>query len=279
MEKILLAIDAIKLDKNALAFACYLGRLTKSKVTGIFLENFIAEERPVLRELHGMAYIGREIDEGSEEHKAKMETIEKNITFFKEGCVNGGVNYKLHRDRGVPVEELFKESRFADAVVVDAKTSFKKHNEGTPTDFVKDILKKLECPVIIAPERFEGVDEIIFTYNGTASAAFAIKQFTYLFPELHNEKVTIIQVNEKGEWKDSDKYNFTEWLKDHYTNLHFEALKGNADTRLFEYLFKRKNIFLVMGAYGRNALSEFFRHSPADLLINTVTQPIFIAHL
>lgn len=279
MEKILLAVDAINLNKNTLEFACYLGRLTKSKVTGVFLENLVAEERPVLRELHGMAYIGREIDEGSEEHKVKMEAIEKNIAFFKEGCVNRGVNYKLHRDRGVPIQELLEESRFADVVVVDAETSFKKNYEGSPTDFVKEILKKAECPVIIAPERFEGVDEIIFTYNGTASAAFAIKQFTYLFPELYNEKITIIQVNEKGEWEDSDKYNFTEWLKDHYTNLHFEALKGDADTRLFEYLFKRKNIFLVMGAYGRNALSQFFKHSPADLLINTVTQPIFITHL
>jgi hypothetical protein len=147
------------------------------------------------------------------------------------------------------------------------------------TDFVKDILKKSECPVIIAPERFEGIDEIIFTYNGTASAAFAIKQSTYLFPELYNEKVTIIQVNEKGEWVNRDKYNFAKWLKDHYTNLYFEALKGNADTKLFKYLFKRKNIFLVMGAYGRNALSQFFKHSLADLLIKTVTQPIFIAHL
>jgi len=47
----------------------------------------------------------------------------------------------------------------------------------------------------------------------------------------------------------------------------------------FDYLFKRKNMFLVMGAYGRNALSQFFKRSHADLLIETVTQPIFIAHL
>jgi hypothetical protein len=279
MEKILLAIDATNLDNNTFEFACYLGRLTKSKVTGIFLENLIAEEKPVLTELHGAAYTGHEIDTSSAAYKDKMEVVEKNIAFFKEGCISRGVNYSLHRNRGVPAHELIEESRFADAVVVDAETSFKKTFEGSPTEFVKDVLKKAECPVIIAPERFDGIDEIVFTYNGTASSAFAIKQFTYLFPQLYNEKVTIIQVNEKGEWHDKDKYNFKEWLKDHYTNMHFEALKGDADTKLFEYLFKRKNIFLVMGAYGRNALSQFFKHSPADLLIKTVTQPIFIAHL
>ena len=34
-----------------------------------------------------------------------------------------------------------------------------------------------------------------------------------------------------------------------------------------------------MGAYGRNDLSQFFKISHADILIKTVTQPIFIAHL
>jgi len=91
--------------------------------------------------------------------------------------------------------------------------------------------------------------------------------------------VTIIQVNETGEWLDKDKNKFMEWFQDHYKNLHFEALKGETENVLFDHLFKRKNMFLVMGAYGRNSLSQFFKHSHADLLINTITQPIFIAHI
>ena len=279
MEKILLAIDAINPDKNILEFACYLGRLTKSKVTGVFLENLAAEEKPVLKQMQGMAYTDWRLDEKPDEHKFKFELIEKNISFFKEGCINREVSYSLHRDRGVPAREMIEESRFADVLVVDAETSFNKRYEGTPTEFVRDILKKAECPVIIAPERFEAIDEIIFSYNGSSSSLFAIKQFTYLFPQLHDKKVTVIQVNEAGEWQDPDKYKFKEWLKGHYTDLHFEALKGKADTILFDYLFKRKNMFLVIGAYGRNDLSQFFKSSHADVLIKTITQPIFIAHL
>jgi hypothetical protein len=279
MEKILLAIDAINPDKNALEFACYLGRLTKSKVTGVFLENLAAEDRPMLQEMNGMKYVDWGIDIKSNEYKSKMELIERNISFFKAGCINREVNYSLHRDRGVPARELIEESRFADVIVVDAETSFNRRYEGSPTEFVKDILKKAECPVIISPESFKAVDEIIFTYDRSSSSAFAIKQFTYLFPQFYNKKVSIIQVNEAGEWHDPDKYKFNEWLKEHYTNLHFEALKGEPGSKLFDYLFNRKNMFLVMGAYGRNALSQFFKRSHADLLIKTVSQPIFIAHL
>lgn len=279
MKKILLAIDATNLNINSLDFACFLGRLTKSKITGVFLENRVAEEKPVLKAMQGAAYIDWTVDENSDEYKAKMEAIKKNIAFFKEGCVNREAQYEVHREGGVPSSELIEESRFADAVIVDAETSFSKHFEGIPTGFIKDVLKKAECPVIIAPENFEAIDEIVFTYNGSSSSVFAIKQFTYLFPELKEEKVSIIQVNETGEWPDKDKNRFMEWLQNHYTDLHFEALKGETENALFDYLFKRRNMFLVMGAYGRTSLSRFFKRSHADLLINTVTQPIFIAHI
>jgi len=278
MEKILLAVDALKLDMPALDFACYLGRLTKSKITGVFLENLVADERTVLKKMHGARSLDWDIDENSEDFQDKREMIAKNISLFKEACENRSVRCSVHRDRGVPADEIIYESRYADLIVIDAATSFKRRFEGTPTEFVRDVLKNTECPVIIAPESFDGIDEIIFTYNSSKSAAFAIKQFTYLFPELDDRKTIVLQVNEDGVWADKDKYNFREWLQNHYSAIGFEVLKGEADDKLFDYLLKRKNAFVVMGAYGRNAVSRFFRESHADLLIKAIAQPIFIAH-
>lgn len=279
MEKILLAVDAINMEESALVFASYLAGLTKSTITGVFLENLENEERPVLKHMNGLAYMDWEVDEASENHQSKIALIEKNISLFKAGCVSRKITCDLHRDRGVPLYELINESRFADVLVIDADTSFKKRYDGTPSEFVKDILSKAECPVIVAPERFEGVDEIVFTYHGTSSSMFAIKQFTYLFPELKDRKISVIQVNKEGEWHDADKCKLKEWLKVHYSDISFEALKGETDSTLFDCLLKRKKIFLVMGAYGRNALLQFFRKSHADILIQNIMKPIFIAHL
>jgi hypothetical protein len=280
MKKILLAIDATNPNRNALEFACYLARLTKSKVTGVFLENPVHSGVPILKQLKKITSADWGEEENQDEYNHNQEElIEKNITHFKHGCICRDVNYTLHRDRGTPVTELVEESRFADILVTDAATSFHKQYEGIPSEFVKDVLKKAECPVIIAPESFGPINEIVFTYNGAPSSVFAIRQFTYLFPQLYNIKTTVIKVTESGEWNGTDKHKLTEWLKDHYTDLHFEALRGNNYTKLFDYLFKKKNMILVMGAYGRNAISEFIKPNPADLLIKTVTQPIFIAHL
>ncbi len=41
-------------DKYAMEFLCYLGRLTKSKVTGVLLKNLAADEKPVLKQMQGM---------------------------------------------------------------------------------------------------------------------------------------------------------------------------------------------------------------------------------
>jgi nucleotide-binding universal stress UspA family protein len=33
-----------------------------------------------------------------------------------------------------------------------------------------------------------------------------------------------------------------------------------------------------MGAYGRTSVSRFFSHSHADILLKTISQPLFISH-
>jgi hypothetical protein len=77
-------------------------------------------------------------------------------------------------------------------------TSFNKRYDGTPTELVKEILKETECHVIISPASFDGIAELIFAYDGSKSAAFAIKQFTYLFPEFTDRKAIVLRVNKEG---------------------------------------------------------------------------------
>jgi nucleotide-binding universal stress UspA family protein len=278
MENIILAIDATNLDMSALDFACYLGRLTHSKITGVFLENLVNDEKMVLKRMHYLTYVDWEIDESSTEMQQKRSKIEANILLFKEACKKRSVNFSIHCEEGVPAAEMIAESRYADIIVTDAATSFKKVFEGVPTHFVKDLLKDAECPVIIAPERLDGIDSIVFAYDGSRSAAFAMKQFTYLFPEFDDKKVTVFHVKENSEWTAEEKQKLTGWLQNHYSAIGFETASGDAGYELLAYLFLKKNVFIVMGAYGRSAFSRFFKHSRADILVKTITQPIFITH-
>ena len=165
MEKILLAIDAVHPDVGGLEFACYLAKLTKSRVSGVFMENLVADQKPVFRNMYEGSYLNWEIDKDSPEYISKMALIEKNINLFKEKCIKEEARHEVLRNQGVPAKELIAESRFADLIVLDTETSFKDRPEEGPTAFVNEVLHDAECPVVIAPESFEGIDEIVFAYN------------------------------------------------------------------------------------------------------------------
>ena len=271
MRKILLAIDAQHLSNKTIDFACYVAALTKSKLTGIFLENLLIEE---MSELAQASSYNNDIPLSYERNKITDE----NIRSFREACEKRGVNTNIHRKRGAPAQEMIEESRFADLIITNAETSFKKKMENTPSEFVKEILEKAECPVIIAPESFDGIDEIIFTYNKSRSSVLAIKQFVYLFPEFQNKKITLLEVNKENEIGVRAKPRISEWLKTYYDEVDFKLLTGDCEEELFKYLLNKKNLFLVMGAYGRNAFSSLIKPSRARLIVKTTDFPIFIAH-
>jgi len=271
MRKILLAIDAQKIRSNAIDFACYVALLTKSRLTGVFLENLLSEE---IRELASASSNSNQINSIEE----RNEATEANIRFFREACEKRGVQPNIHRKRGLPGDEMVDESRFADIIIVDAETSFKKKIESTPSGFVKELLEQAECPVLISPENFEGIDEIVFTYNGSGSSVLAIKQFTYLFPQFHNKKITLLEVNRENEIAIRSKPKISEWLRVHYEATDFKGLYGIAEEELFKHLLDRKNLLLVMGAYGRGSLSSLLKPSRATLILRTTNFPIFITH-
>jgi len=59
------------------------------------------------------------------------------------------------------------------------------------------VIGSAQCPVVIAPSANTVVDEIVFCYDGSPSSLFAMKQFTYLLPELTDTKGTIVQVKKE----------------------------------------------------------------------------------
>ena len=278
MEKILVAMNVGQFSKNVLDFACYVADLTRSNLTGIFLENLHEEELPTRRTLLGNPYIETIVADDIDENKKRRKLCDEHIRLFENACKNKGLQYKIHRAEGIPEDEILTESRFADLLIVDAEMTFEDCRESTPTKFVRDMLPKVECPAVIAPFSFYGVEEIVLAYDGSASSVYAIKQFAYLFPELTDNKLTILQVNQKEHLPIIDKEKLSELLQLHFTAIDFYILQGKPADEIFGYLLEKKKIFVVMGAYSHKILSGLFRHSTAELILKAVNLPVFIAH-
>jgi len=255
MEKILLAMDAAHLNEQTIDFACYVARLNGSRITGVFLE--------------GEALVTAAVP---------SDVAEANIQLFREACICRDTVSSIHRDRGIPLARIVAETRFADLLIVDPETSFTGPEGQLPGHFVRDVLGSSECPVLIAPDSFESIEEIVLFYNGTASSVYAIKQFTSLFPHLGHKRLFVVNVRQDDTPAIEDQFKMKEWLRVHYENVEFVLLKGDTSDQLFNYLLDKKQAIVVMGAYGRSVVSRFFKPSRAKLIVKTINLPLFIAH-
>lgn len=268
-------MDSRGLKMNAVEFGCYLAKLSRSRLTAVFLEDVLADR--LQADLRCQVPVDGQGCLVSDTGPV-AESVEDRIRAFRDACSCREVATRVHRDRGIPEAEILDESRFADLIIVDVETSFRDRPAAVPSPFVNHIVSSVECPVVISPTSFERIDEIVFAYNATASSVKAIKQFTYLFPEYSDKKVMVVNVREGEEGAIEESFKLKEWLGEHYREAEFHVLKGNPMDQLFGYLLHRRHAFVVMGAYGRGILSRFFRPSHARLIIRSLNLPIFIAH-
>ena len=276
MEKILLVLNAHKPDIASIDFACRMSVLAQTRLAGLFIENLHTEYIPSGRYDGPYFY-----DTTLQANSAETITADRDqaIRIFKDECRKHDVQPDVYVDQGDPAWEVIRESRFADLLIVDPEMSFYDGVENLPSHFIKEILTRSECPVLLTPKEFEGVDEIVFCYDEKAASVFAIKQFTYLFPEFSNKKLVVLEVNKSWDSGTEDLQRLMDWLKAHYSTVSFIELKGDPKEELFAHFFMKKKKIIVMGAYGRSLLNQFFRRSSAELLVRMVDLPLFISHL
>ena len=269
MKNIITVLDAHHQSQGAIDLSCYLTKLTGATLSGIFPAYPTDTHTPFARFIHDSA-------PSVVENQRKAQQIEDAIAHFRQICLQQDMDCRIHRNIDDPATDLVTETLFADVLIVDEAVSFSDADNKVPSKFVISLLSHAKCPVIIAAASFQPIEEIILAYDGSYSSLFAIKQFTYLFPELHDRKIVVVEVTDTGEIVESDRLG--DWLDLYYTGVVYETLAGNPGDRLFELMMSRRNVLLVTGAFGRNTLSSLFTSSTADKIIKVSSNAVFIAH-
>jgi nucleotide-binding universal stress UspA family protein len=115
-------------------------------------------------------------------------------------------------------------------------------------------------------------------YDGEASSVFALKQFSYLFPELTRLPTTLLKVSMKPEEQLPNQESIAELAARHFSELTLYDMSLDNKAQLSNWLAEEESTWVVMGAYGRSLFSTLFKKSFADELINRVRLPLFITH-
>ncbi|HET9056244.1 MAG TPA: universal stress protein [Chitinophagaceae bacterium] len=274
MKKVIIAFDGKHFSKGAFSIAEYLNDHQPILLTGIFLS--AVDYRDVIGV--GAVGLGGPIFIPTLE-KADEEAIKENIHHFEEICRKKGIEYRIHKDDELfALEELVKETRFADLLIISGENFYSNVGEKQPNDYMQRVLHKSECPVIIVPEAYEPPRFIILAYDGGEDSVYAIKQFAYLFPELCNKEVVLLYANHKEEDL-PERDRMSELAARHFSNLTLQKA-DIADPRksFHKWIGNKQNSILVSGSFARSGFSESIKKSFIFETIADHKVPVFVAH-
>jgi nucleotide-binding universal stress UspA family protein len=198
MKKIIAAIDGLKFSESTMNYAIQLAKKSNAQLVGVFLDDYSYHSYKIYELVHG----DEEVTEERVEAFENADKMSRNIAAanFKSACEEESINYSIHHDRNIAIHELLHESIYADMVIIDAKETLTHYEENLPTRFIRDVLANVECPVLVVPNAFKEIRKIVLLYDGEPSSVFAIKMFSYMFPDMENMDTEIISVktNEKA---------------------------------------------------------------------------------
>ena len=277
MKKFLAVFDGYKLSESTLAYAQELTAAADAHLVGVFLDEFIYRtynvgkiyktyEKPekVIKQLDG---------------KDKMKRDEA-VGQFQKSCEKAKINFSIHRDKNIALQELKLESMFADMIFISEHETFNRYKQKSPTRFMKELLADVQCPVLVVPANYKPIDKIVLLYDGGTSSVYAVKMFSYLLNQFKGVPVEVFTVKDRN--KDlhlPDNKLMREFIKQHFPTATYTVVKGDPEEQIAAWLQNHKeNELVVLGAYSRSELSRWFKTSMADILMRDLNTPLFIAH-
>ncbi len=278
MKKFLAVFDGYKFSKSTMDYAIQLSKLHEAGLVGVFLDDFIYHTYSYSQIFDEAVDADNVINKLDKKDKQKRD---KAVSVFQKACTQAGVNYSVHRDENIAIQELKQESLFADLIIINKSETFTRYKEKPPTHFIKNLLADVQCPVLVVPDMFSPIDKIILLYDGKPSSLYAIKMFSYLLKTLKTLPIVVYTVKEdiRSNLRLPGQKLMREFIKRHYPGAEIVVDKGDPEKKINGYLKNHKeNELVVMGAYRRSELSRLFKTSMADRLMKRLETPIFIAH-
>ncbi len=274
MKKILLAFDGTHFSGGAFEFARRMNEQSPILLTGVFL--------PQINYANIWSYAGATA--GAPMFIPLIENedavaIEKNIARFESLCQKNDIDYRIHKDfTDFALPALMKETRFADLLIVGSESFYENLGINEPNESLKDALHGSECPVLVVPEEFQFPKSNILTYNGSDDSVYAIKQFTYLFPELCRNKTLLVYAKEEADKELPDEVYIEELATRHFPDLTLMKLPISPKQYFNNWVTNRKGTILISGAFSRSVFSQIFKKSFVTDVIRDHKLPVFIAH-
>ncbi|MGN6247429.1 MAG: hypothetical protein ACTHNG_03685 [Ginsengibacter sp.] len=188
--------------------------------------------------------------------------IEDKLELFKQECQSGGID--LSFEKNISIEEFCSKTEDADLLVANETA-----------DFLPDVLHDIQCPAFLAA--FDHLPErSVLMFNNSENSKLAIESFSALLNVFTNLPSILLSINPKEETAVEDYAN---QLQGRFPDISTKFLQGKVKKEMEHFLSELPgHILVVMGAFDRSEISEFFHESLAKTVIRDKKYSLFIAH-
>jgi nucleotide-binding universal stress UspA family protein len=215
-----------------------------------------------------------------EQHLAEARRkVEEFLTRFAERCTAEHVSARVFKEVGLPHEEILEEAQRYDAIVLGKQSYFHFETQEGPDETLFQVLRHAPRPVITVPLSLPQSESILLAYDGSLQAARAAQAlaFTGLCQGRAVHVLTIDQDAERGE---TTAARASEYLGSHGIVAERRVLTVDQDdgTTVLQQAAALDAGLIVMGAYGKPAIQEFFFGSTTRKVLKDATVPLLLYH-
>ena len=131
--------------------------------------------------------------------------------------------------------------------------------------------------MLAVPDSVRKIEKVLVAYDNSAPASKAVHMFLLL--GIWNAcDITLLTVNDDAEAGQALLGNLADFFRSYGIEPTLVTQGGHPDEVVKSYIAESDIDMLVMGAYGRKSVREFFVGSVTQHLIQETTIPLFLYH-
>lgn len=205
---------------------------------------------------------------------ARAEAISKRVT---ERARAGGVDCVCDTARGAADDAIAERGRNADLVVVGRDGEGRAHRTALIGPTTDAVLRKSPKPVVVVPDGAALGGGVLLAFDGSAGSRIASQLAVHLGTQLREPAHLFVDSKDKG--RSLARFDeLRRLLADMPTpGREIASTLGRPDTKIVETAAAQGAGLIVMGAYGRNRITDYFLGSNAAAVVRTSPVAVLLA--
>lgn len=276
LKRILVLLGESRSSASARQYALRLAALKGARLVGLAgVDRTFIEETIIggIGTATLQAAIERELVTDAEEARRRLHES------FEGECKAHGIDFEWLSFDGDPIETLCLASETCDLMVAGHDAGFRGKLEEQLSETLSTLLQLTPRPVVVCPDELSAADDVLIAYDGSVPAARAVQIFTLLGVGT-DRRVLVTSVDPSLEAASRRASGAVSYLHLHGYGAQASpiATTGNPAEIISALVGEKRIGTLVMGAYGRQRLREFFFGSTTSTLVETPPCPLLLYH-